>query len=212
MTNEERDALASCPENRKYALRIAGKFCRGRPMLVREEIEGAALLGLVKAARAYDPARGANFGTCLYWEVVREVAWTIRQFDDVPAEEGKTRKRMGVRAVKSLDQEAFHDRGARPTMLRDLIPAEPEPSDLEHEDLLEWVASKLIIPRHREVFLALFTRPDCMTLADCGKAFGITKERVRQIKASALDAIHGRPDSILEKRYAARDRQKDGRA
>ena len=65
----------------------------------------------------------------------------------------------------------------------------------------EWLrdAMEVLSPRERQVIARRFLQEDRTTLAEIGKSFGVTKERIRQIEAKALSKLR----AALGKRYAA---------
>jgi RNA polymerase sigma factor for flagellar operon FliA len=65
------DAMTHLVEShRGYAHAIASELLKKLPRSVdRADVEGAAELGLVEAARAYDPSRGVSFATFAYYRV-----------------------------------------------------------------------------------------------------------------------------------------------
>lgn len=60
LTEEQRE-LAGRGASVRLALRVAGWYCRGRRVRDREAVESAALLGLVEAARGFDPSGPSDF-------------------------------------------------------------------------------------------------------------------------------------------------------
>ena len=63
-----------------YAHAIAAEVCRKLPtQLDRRELEGAADLGLVEAAQAFDPSRGVLFKTFAYYRIRGAVYDALRK-------------------------------------------------------------------------------------------------------------------------------------
>lgn len=63
-----------------YAHAIAAEVCRKLPTQVdRRELEGAADLGLVEAAQAFDPSRGVLFKTFAYYRIRGAVYDALRK-------------------------------------------------------------------------------------------------------------------------------------
>lgn len=77
-------------------------------------------------------------------------------------------------------------------------PEEVATENIDGETRIKWVNDALdqLSPREREVITKRFLKDEKTTLAEIGAAFGVTKERIRQIEAKALEKLH----SALENR------------
>ena len=74
-----------------------------------------------------------------------------------------------------------------------LVDKEPTPEENtarmhDHRTRAEWLRQALgeLSPREREVISRRFLTEDRTTLADIGRTYGVTKERIRQIESKAL--------------------------
>ncbi len=74
-----------------------------------------------------------------------------------------------------------------------LVDEEPTPEENtarlhDHRTRAEWLRQALgeLTPREREVISSRFLTEDRKTLADIGRTYGVTKERIRQIESKAL--------------------------
>ena len=74
-----------------------------------------------------------------------------------------------------------------------LVDEEPTPEENtvrlhDHPTRAEWLRKALneLTPREREVISRRFLTEDRTTLADIGRTYGVTKERIRQIESKAL--------------------------
>lgn len=71
--------------HRTYAHALAAEIVRGLPPQVsREDLDAAAELGLVEAARAFDPSRGILFKTFAYYRIRGAVYDAIRKMTWFP--------------------------------------------------------------------------------------------------------------------------------
>jgi RNA polymerase sigma factor for flagellar operon FliA len=80
----ERDRLVET--FRSYAHAIAAEVLRKFPTLERDEVRGAAELGLVEAASSFDPSRGVLFKTFAYYRIrgaiydsLRKMGWFAKE-------------------------------------------------------------------------------------------------------------------------------------
>ena len=74
-----------------------------------------------------------------------------------------------------------------------LVDGDPSPEEnvtrlLDHQTQAKWLRQALgeLTPREREVISRRFLLEDRTTLADIGRTYGVTKERIRQIESKAL--------------------------
>ncbi len=74
-----------------------------------------------------------------------------------------------------------------------LVDGDPSPEEnvtrlLDHRTQAKWLRQALgeLTPREREVISRRFLMEDRTTLADIGRTYGVTKERIRQIESKAL--------------------------
>jgi len=84
--SSESDVARLAELNLSYAHAIAGEVSRKLPLVVeRQEVQGWAELGLVEAAKSFDPARGIQFKTFAYYRIkgaifdgLRKMGWPSR--------------------------------------------------------------------------------------------------------------------------------------
>ncbi|MBV9508144.1 MAG: sigma-70 family RNA polymerase sigma factor [Acidobacteriia bacterium] len=84
ITIPDRDRLVET--FRSYAHAIAAEVLRKFPSLERDEVRGAAELGLVEAAGSFDPSRGVLFKTFAYYRIrgsiydnLRKMGWFAKE-------------------------------------------------------------------------------------------------------------------------------------
>ena len=93
--------------------RVVGRLAIQLPPQVdREDLEEIGLLGLLNAARTFDPERGASFQTFAYVAIRGAVLDELRRLDVLP----RTR-RDGVRAYDRARRELSASLGREPTFL-----------------------------------------------------------------------------------------------
>jgi RNA polymerase sigma-32 factor len=131
------------------------------------------------------------------------------KLDVTPADVEKMESHL-ARPDQSLNAMVGLDEGAE---LQELMPDEgPTPFDLAAEDSARrtqrnWVAEALdkLTPRERQIIVSRFLEDRKITLAEIGESFGVSKERIRQIEARALEkmrtalaGIEARPRDVLD--------------
>ncbi len=86
-----------------------------------------------------------------------------------------------------------------------LIDEDPTPEEnvtrlRDRRTLAKWLRQALgeLTPREREVIARRFLTEDRETLADIGRTYGVTKERIRQIEKKALAQLREALDDRVE--------------
>jgi RNA polymerase sigma-32 factor len=113
-----------------------------------------------------------------------------------------TELRVPIAAVERMEAHfSGPDRSLNATVGQDdsdelqdfLVDEDPSPEEnverlLDHRTRAKWLRQALgeLTPREREVIQRRFLTEDRTTLADIGRTYGITKERIRQIESKAL--------------------------
>jgi RNA polymerase sigma factor (sigma-70 family) len=144
---------------------LAGKFARNYGRDEREETRCEALLALSYAASRYDPARGVPFENYAALVIKHALADHAR----------RNQKRRALFAAPAQDDD-------------------PEPADHRHAQAgddadrveLAELIRRTLPPRLAEV---LFAVAEGVTLEEIGRRFGVTRERVRQLKEKAAERI-----------------------
>lgn len=126
-------------------------------------------------------------------------------FEEIGAELGLAAAKVKaflkqVEPARSLDGPAYssssHKMDEEPEALLDTVAAEPlqpeEPAETKAKDSVNTLLSTLL-PRERNVIRMRYGLHDakgtCMTFNDIGAAYGLSKERVRQIEDKALTKL-----------------------
>jgi RNA polymerase sigma factor (sigma-70 family) len=198
--------------NTRLAVSIARRYVhRGLPLndLVQE-----ALLGLLKAARRFEPRRGTRFSTAATWWIRQSVVLALQErgrLIRVPGraqEEMKHARRVRAELAQTLGREPSAEEiaaesGLAPrktsTLLRLLeaplslgaweesLKAEGDVEAPAAEDLRKALAS--LDAREREILTRRYGLDDAEpeTLDVIGARLGVTRERVRQLEKRALE-------------------------
>lgn len=158
--------------NHKLVYRAVSRWMP--PSQYADDMTGDCQIVLIQAVAAYNPWMGIRFST---------YAFTCL-----------------MRALSRLSQRHANDKLSRSMSLESLPDGEPQDSDTEEpptarlqridEFLRE--GNELLSPREKLVLIMRFSlddRPRGGTLEQVGKELGLSKERVRQVQAGALDKI-----------------------
>ena len=198
-----------CRHHLAYAWTLARRWRGGMPL---DEAEGAALFGLVRACREWEPDRG-RFVNCLYLWVRGELARAYEPTNSpIPIPYGsviaRNATRRGVRlAGVRPDQQArraawaeavygperFDSDDVAPKA-RDVIDGRPDARDsIDHADDLADLRSALdcLDDRERTIIAARFGLDDGRpkTLAEVGPTVGLSRQAVANAERAALDKL-----------------------
>jgi RNA polymerase primary sigma factor len=169
---------------RAFAVRLA-KSASGivRKLGGVDEVTSLATLGLYRAARVFDPARGVRF-SAFAWHYLRATVFSaladsdfIRVPRHLPAEERQAlRERLAPVSLFQRWQDGHREDAA--------APAAPE-ADEDLAAVREAVEG--LPPRLRRVIRLRYY--DGKTLEQIGHAVGVTRERARQLVEQALEEL-----------------------
>lgn len=192
---------------------IASKTLRGcPPQITFDDLCSAAYLGLVQAARIYDPDRGVPFRAFASWRIKGAVVDELRGHEVVSRQD-----RRHIREVDAFEQsftasvgrapsaeeiadgldmsldrlEAVRDAGkVRQVGVDDAnevidLDADPEGEGVDRAALAMIARAIGSLPeRHAVVITAVYVHG--RTLAETGEALGVTESRACQIRAEAI--------------------------
>jgi len=110
-----------------FARKLAFRLARTLPPAADvDALESDAMLGLVQAARTFDPGRGASFATYAYLRISGAMLDGLR-------ERHYLRQGDAPLAVVSLSKPVCRDEDGRPATLGDVLPTREEPVGAEAE-------------------------------------------------------------------------------
>ncbi|MBW6513223.1 MAG: sigma-70 family RNA polymerase sigma factor [Candidatus Syntrophosphaera sp.] len=142
-------------EHGKLAHGIANQYKnRGVPL---EDLRQEALLGLIQAARRFQPDKGAQFSTYAVWWIKKQVLLALQK-----------------------EAEAFHDIG---TLAQEDLEAMPDPNPAPVRDS-DLILPAGIPPLERQILI--LSCQDKLTLKEISQALQIPVERVKQLRGKAL--------------------------
>lgn len=154
-----------------------GTCLRAETTLGTEEVEQLCLLAVVKSVTTFDPSRKVKFQTYAAHGMRNTVSDAIRRAS-------KAYER-GVFVTNEIEEwDAIHN-----TRVTDRIDDTANIREVIERQLVRARVS----PRDREILRMRYGigQPDELTWEKCGKRFGITKERARQIVFRAIEKIRG---------------------
>lgn len=182
--------------NMTYAERGANKWFRGyngRLPIDRDEFVSSAYLGLVEAARTFDPNRGTQFTTWAFSKINNRLGKTVREYrrqngwayNHLQGHPDKKNGRM-ERVLKHVGWPTVIGKDGDETPWDAPAPT-PDPETIRSHERREHIRGCVLstarTPRERKI---LEGRLAGRTLGEIGDELGITRERVRQIYQAAM--------------------------
>lgn len=179
-----------------FVVRVAQEYRdRGVPL---EELVAEGNIGLLEAARRFDPERETKFITYAAWWIRKAVLRALHQQARLVVVPYYRIKKDGwasaCPAEISLETTVGPGTGV---MLRDLLEdraaSHPEGAVLAHErQALMRNAMRLLTGQEIGVLMRRFGLDGerCLTLKEAGAELGISRERVRQIERAAMQKLH----------------------
>lgn len=185
MSRGEQEAMVE--QWRKYAYKIAWTYVRSSARWM------TAVEGLFHAAQRFQPAKGASFSTYATFWVRQTIQRTRRQAMGVPChlvpDTPEFDACIKVSKPLSLNYDKFDDSSA---WIGNVTGPADDPDKPQFDGDFWDRVNKYLQPRLQEIIRLRFR--EGMTLEEAGQVLGITRERVRQLEAKALDTIERRVD------------------
>ncbi len=179
----------------------------------RENLEQAGMVGLVEAARSFDPARGVQFRTFSYTRIrgaivdelrknsnlsqkmLEQIAELKRAYDQLqgPVSPEQMAQHLGwpdervsetLEAIRFTQPTDWSDLQSAADVCRDRIQDSPE-SDIEARELIEKMADCIgQLPERERIVLTLYYTED-LTLKEIGTIINLSESRVSRVLSSA---------------------------
>ncbi|MBT3339659.1 MAG: sigma-70 family RNA polymerase sigma factor [Planctomycetes bacterium] len=147
-----------------------------------EELYASGMYGLLKAARSYDPSRGAEFKTYAYHKIRGAVLDDLRRADYLPRSFRDEARKSGVDAPAIVglpcDEDGHESLGATEAT-----------QSCETEDLSAATAREIAkLPQKMQQMMTMYYQ-DGMKMREIADAMHLTESRVSQIHANALSRL-----------------------
>ena len=189
-----------------FLYKMAKKLSDASYNLTEDEMVNAAVFGMQKAVDAFDPTLGIAFYTYYAPKAMNEMRKAGFESLLVHRPENQLKsKDVNKVSVATVDIEKHNDHELSiMDRLSGGIATDQETKDSEHKALVDEFMS-LLLPTEHDVMSRLYLYDDDdVTLRSVGTDLGVSHERVRQLKASAIRRIHNTAkynDMIAEQAY-----------
>jgi len=162
----------------------------------RDDLEAEGRLGLFEAALRFDPQNGAQFLTYASWWSRRRMQTFVARYARVVRRPVSKNKPVRDRDDVSLDEPVSSGSAFRwEDVLVDPVAQQPIDALVVAEDAaLIANAAKSLPPQWRAIIVRRFglDGAPAMTLAAIGETLGLSRERIRQIEAKAMERLRAR--------------------
>lgn len=153
------------------------------PVSVSEdELFAAGMYGLMRAARSYDPTKGAGFKTYAYHRIRGSILDDLRRLDFLPRSMRDRARKSGEEAPSVVgiptDEDGHESLAARQPEV------ESESSDMR--DLLHREIDAL--PDKMRIVMSMYYREE-MKMREIGEKLHLTESRVSQIHSNAVSRL-----------------------
>lgn len=150
-----------------------------------EDKRQAAMVGILEAIQTFDAARGADFGTHVYWAIKGAITVECRAYAD--------NMRDMVARDEDGDVATVTEVSADLNMLSPDAEAEARETSAENTVKLQNAIDAIRTLKDRDAeAVTLYLGLDCgraRSFAEVGSIMGLTRERVRQIVGRGLEQI-----------------------
>ncbi|RMH04340.1 MAG: sigma-70 family RNA polymerase sigma factor [Planctomycetota bacterium] len=144
-----------------------------------EELHSAGMVGLMVAARSYDPSRGAEFKTYAYHRIRGAILDELRRIDFLPRSQRDRARREGVEAPAFVAIPTDEDG-------QESLVSDPVEAALENEELLAELRRQiLLLPEKMRVVMTLYYS-EGLKMREIGERLHLTESRVSQIHSNAV--------------------------
>jgi len=165
----------------EFAAMLAAIALRKFPSSIwREEIEQAALIGLLQAVERFDPDRGVLFETFAAWRVRGAIGDELRSVDHLKRGARHDDVEHELEAPKSLEEFEATDR---------VSALGAEDLELGRLPLLEELDQALAQLPERERMVVVLHKLEGFKMAQLAELLGVTESRVSQLYTKALQRL-----------------------
>lgn len=153
------------------------------PVSVSEdELFAAGMFGLMRAARSYDPTRGAGFKTYAYHRIRGSILDDLRRLDFLPRSLRDRARKNGEDAPAMVGIPTDEDG-------QESLSARPVEEKSEQDDLKAALHREIDnLPDKMRIVMALYYR-DELKMREIGEKLGLTESRVSQIHSNAVSRL-----------------------
>ena len=160
---------------------LRGMASRGNDVVTRDDLLQAGMMGLVEAARRYDPAQEAAFSTFAMLRIRGAMLDAIRQSDRTWGRWSGRRRAV----VMSLERERTESGRTLGDVLEDPVTGRLEEQGCARAMVAEALAR---LPRRWQVVLDLYYRQG-WTFREIGEELGVGVARACQLHRKAIEAL-----------------------
>lgn len=159
-----------------------------------EDLFSAGMVGLMVAARSYDPSRGAEFKTYAYHRIRGAILDELRRLDFLPRSQREKARQTGKEPPSMVSIPTDEDG-------QESLEAAAEEHPCEQEDMQDALERRLadLPPKMRDVMILYYR--EGYRMREIGATMGLTESRVSQIHSNALALLRrklGRAAGDLE--------------
>jgi RNA polymerase sigma factor (sigma-70 family) len=175
MNPDTGESLAALPENIAWARKQGRWMARHCPSL-RDDLESAALLGLVQAANTFDPTRGLTFKTHALCRI-RGAVWDEMRYA-LP---------RGYRHRSRKDLPIFHPIA---DVIEHVIEGHDDPVgwEVDYQEWVEWLSRQL--PRQAaRVIRCMYGHASTLLGTQTAEVLGMSRVNVSRIRRYAVDEL-----------------------
>lgn len=153
-------------------------------------------IGLMIAAQRFEPQRGLRFGTFAKWWILAQIAAALFLESTVKQAQSSKARQAFLRGEKQVQTYSIETPvNSVRTLGETLVDPAPRPDELvedidrQRNALRLNAAMRKLDKRSREVLEARWLSEEPVTLDVLGTIYGVSKERIRQIEAAALEKV-----------------------
>ena len=153
------------------------------PVSVSEdELFAAGMYGLMRAARSYDPSKGAGFKTYAYHRIRGSILDDLRRLDFLPRSMRDRARKNGEEAPSVVGIPTDED--GHESLAASQVEVESESSDM-HDVLFREIDA---LPDKMRIVMSMYYREE-LKMREIGEKLNLTESRVSQIHSNAVSRL-----------------------